>query len=1007
MVPIDQLEQTLVTEKSNLNQLIAMANQLEIQLAEQLKRPQQIKEQLAEIRDHYHASQLELNNLTSVVFDKQELVARQTQLNTQIQKLNAALMQLEQEKIVTPLREQQQSLRLDLLNLQRESSSNLVSSLDVFLSQQRKHKISAEQAELEQLKKDFEGKHPLVQQILKENIRYTQLLIQANSKQEKYIAQNRETDSQYKELEKDYQSAEQKINLAGLSPALGNLLRDQRRNLPLAKNYQSVFEQIKADIAFASLEQFQLEEVKKNLSDVEQTLQQLIAKYVAENKEDNEKQTVEKELRSVLLKQKKLVFKLSSVYMSFSRTLVDVDFSLQQLVSLGSKYNHYLDQRLLWVPSAPVIDQNYLIQTIDSLVWIIKSPYWQQTLIDLKNSVISQAVLTLLTLMLFSALYWFKPKIKANLLILLATCSNFYTDRFVNTFYALIYILLLVLPVPLLTLYLGLVLLINETSTAFSQSVANGLIAATVPLLLIQIFFFLFKPKGFVQSFFGWKTHSVELVYKQLKWIRFVVIPAVFLIAFFETNSYSVENASLGRLALIIVMFALTYFMHRIAHPMEGVAKEFYQKKQNTWAYRLRYLWYISFVLMPLIVIGFAVAGYYHSALELQSKLITLIRLIFFITLFYEIIIRWMVLALRQLAIINIKQKHEIQKQTDSKDQTDVIKPATENNALLDIPKINEQSKKLLNMTVTVVSLVGFWLIIKDILPAFSIFEKIVLWQHLSVIDGNETLQSITLINVFLCLFYLLLMLIFVKNFPGLIDLIFASRYSMSAGSRYALIHLMRYAVIVITFISMANELGGSWSQVQWLVAAVSVGLGFGLQEIFANMVSGIILLFERPIRVGDTVTVGDISGKVCRIQMRATTIIDWDQKELIVPNKTFITDKLVNWTLTDTVTRVVIPVGVSYDSDDELVIKLFKQVIKDSPLVLDDPEPSVYFLGFGDSSLDFDLRVYVRELGDRLPAIDDLHRRIRVAFKEHNIEIPFPQRDLHIRTTEQPFRVS
>ena len=122
----------------------------------------------------------------------------------------------------------------------------------------------------------------------------------------------------------------------------------------------------------------------------------------------------------------------------------------------------------------------------------------------------------------------------------------------------------------------------------------------------------------------------------------------------------------------------------------------------------------------------------------------------------------------------------------------------------------------------------------------------------------------------------------------------------------------------------------------------------------------------------------------------------------MIVPNKTFITDKLINWSLSDTVTRVVIPVGIAYDSDEELAIRLLKQVIEEAPLILEEPKPSVYFLGFGDSSLDFELRVYIRELGNRLPAIDDLHRRIRRAFKEHNIEIPFPQRDLHIRSSVQ-----
>jgi potassium efflux system protein len=177
------------------------------------------------------------------------------------------------------------------------------------------------------------------------------------------------------------------------------------------------------------------------------------------------------------------------------------------------------------------------------------------------------------------------------------------------------------------------------------------------------------------------------------------------------------------------------------------------------------------------------------------------------------------------------------------------------------------------------------------------------------------------------------------------------------------------------------------------------VGLGFGLQEIFANLVSGIILLFERPIRIGDVVTIGTITGKVSRIEMRATTLIDMDQKDLIVPNKTFITSQLVNWTLSDAITRLVIPVGIAYHSDVELAHRVMLETVRSTPLVLAEPEPSVLFIGFGESSLDFSIRIFVNELKNRLPVTHDLLMRLDKAFREHNIEIPVPQRDLHIRS--------
>nr|WP_239649905.1 mechanosensitive ion channel domain-containing protein [Methylocucumis oryzae] len=202
---------------------------------------------------------------------------------------------------------------------------------------------------------------------------------------------------------------------------------------------------------------------------------------------------------------------------------------------------------------------------------------------------------------------------------------------------------------------------------------------------------------------------------------------------------------------------------------------------------------------------------------------------------------------------------------------------------------------------------------------------------------------------------------------------------------------------------AVASELGGSWDEVQWLVAALSVGLGFGLQEIFANLVSGIILLFERPIRIGDTVTINNVTGKVSLIQMRATTIIDWDQKEHIVPNKTFITTQLVNWTLSDAITRVVIPVSISSNSDIELAHHVMLDTVKNTPMVLTEPEPSVVLTGFGDNGLNFTIYVHVNELGHRQQVTHQIHVRLLEALKHNHIEIPYPKREVHIRMNADP----
>ena len=236
------------------------------------------------------------------------------------------------------------------------------------------------------------------------------------------------------------------------------------------------------------------------------------------------------------------------------------------------------------------------------------------------------------------------------------------------------------------------------------------------------------------------------------------------------------------------------------------------------------------------------------------------------------------------------------------------------------------------------------------------------------------------------------------RNLPGLIEIGLLSKVNMDAASRSAITSVSRYAIVMVGIIVGLGLLGLRWGQLQWLVAALSVGLGFGLQEIFANFISGLIILFERPVRIGDVVTIGNLSGTVSKIRIRATTITDFDRKEIIVPNKTFVTDQLINWSLNDTVTRVIIKVGVAYETDLPLARKLMMQAAEENPRVLRDPAPLLFFLTISASTFDYELRFHVRELGDRNAATDEILTRIALSFREHNVEMAFNQVEVMIK---------
>jgi potassium-dependent mechanosensitive channel len=387
--------------------------------------------------------------------------------------------------------------------------------------------------------------------------------------------------------------------------------------------------------------------------------------------------------------------------------------------------------------------------------------------------------------------------------------------------------------------------------------------------------------------------------------------------------------------------------------------------------------------------------------------------------------------------------------------------PAIEEHKL-DLPAISAQTKQLFRAATGVAIVIGFYAIWADVLPALRMLDRVQIWPRVQVIEqldreasvilvplaGGETIpvdrgssamtptstssaveaagtttgsltdsltdslspappdgespvieEAVSLADVGLALIVLIATVIAFRNLPGFIEIVILQKLPLDAGNRYALTTVLRYIIVIVGLIVAFDFVGLTWSKVQWLAAALTFGLAFGLQEIFANFISGLIMLGERPVRVGDTVTVGAITGTVTRIRMRATTISDWDRKELVIPNKNFITGDVINWTLSDPVLRVTVPVGVSYSSDVDKVTSLLLEIAEVDSIVLTDPKPRALFLGFGDSTLNFELRVFIPHIDYYVAVRHEMHMSIMKRFREAGIEIAFPQRDLHVRS--------
>jgi potassium efflux system protein len=308
-----------------------------------------------------------------------------------------------------------------------------------------------------------------------------------------------------------------------------------------------------------------------------------------------------------------------------------------------------------------------------------------------------------------------------------------------------------------------------------------------------------------------------------------------------------------------------------------------------------------------------------------------------------------------------------------------------------------------------VIGMFGIW---SDIVPAFRALERFAFWSKTEYVWETEidpTTGTRHLVRqektapVTLATFVLVGVIGFAiaaaaRNLPGLLEVTILSRLPLDAGARFAITSIARYAILIVGLLLVSSQLGIHWDSVQWMAAAFSVGLGFGLQEIVANFVSGLILLAERPIRIGDVVTAGDLTGTVTRIQMRATTIRDWNRKELIIPNKEFITGKVINWTLSDRMLRMSIEIGLNYGADVGQVMRMLQDLARRHPKVLKDPAPSVFFDRMADGTIFLSLYAFVADLDDLGRTRNEVFAEIHAELNRQAIAVPTPEKDVKVR---------
>lgn len=571
------------------------------------------------------------------------------------------------------------------------------------------------------------------------------------------------------------------------------------------------------------------------------------------------------------------------------------------------------------------------------------------------------------------------------------------TDRFSNTFRALAMTLLLALPLPLFALALALGIgWGGDDPDKWSAGLQEGLAHVTAYLFLISIMIETCRPNGLGRLHFGWTEKQTGRIRKTALWFLLIHIPTVITLGFVLTEDSSQYLNGLGRLATLVLILGSGILLANLLHPRHGLIAEVHAGQPESRLGKSRKFWPPLIYTITAVIAALTLMGYVLTSVMLLVQFGFVLAAVSGAVFVHALILRWLSIHERRLALERAVAEREARRKkareaAEARPETTQgdefwIEEAQEEEDF-SLARVNEHSRRLLRFVMGVALLWVLYLIWTGFAPVTR------------SLDDLNLIGKLTLRDLLLVVIVATLTVSTVRNLPGLLEGLVLRRMNLTSGGRHTAITLIQYVVVAIGASFLFKNLGVDWSKFAWIAAALSVGIGFGLQEVVANFISGLILLFERPIRVGDVVTVDGIDGVVTKIQIRATTITGWDRKEFIVPNKNFVTGTLLNWTLSNPVNRAFIQVGVAYGSDTELARELLLKTVSEHPNVLEDPAPIATFAGFGDSTLNLELRAYLPDLSNRLNTISELHTAIDQAFKEAGLEIAFPQLDLHLRS--------
>lgn len=782
---------------------------------------------------------------------------------------------------------------------------------------------------------------------------------------------------------------QQRLQLNAGSAGLGKVLDAELSNLDPPRQARRQLNQTLEILGSLRLQQIDLVKQREQISS-----EVMLSLAAAGDIESGGQLSVEWQRREQLSRQSELIDELLGLTERLQNSLEHITRDLQRRNRDSTELQMLIGERLLWLPTQSVLALDWLPRIPEGVADLGKGSRWRYTARLLWTDLTEHPLSGGLILVALASLWLLRRRAKPTLEQLSEHSNSRYETSMAPTSRALLISLLAAAFWPLLVLLVGLHLQQLGTAGKFTDSLGLALIGVSAPMAKFTCVGWLTMDRG-LASHFTWSKERYLALHWLINRLLWLALPVVLIARLQAHRASELGTETLTRPLLLLMCSAFAWLIWLAMRPGGGLSLAPQPGQRGSWLQRHAH-WPI-----PLALLLFAVlqaTGYSRVSFLLFSATFQTLFLVFALLVVRQLVLRWLVIQERRLA----RNRRQVQFEAERLEReqagvpTSDAPPAVEPEEI-NVASIGGQTRALLRAVLITLGGIGIFWVWSDLLPALQALDAIELWRFSGT--GEEPAHIVSLRLLLISIVAITLTIIASRNVPGLLEIGLLQHVPIDAGARYAVTSVCRYLIIVGGVVYGASLLGIRWSQLQWMAAALTVGLGFGLQEVFANFVSGLILLFERPFRVGDTITVDNLSGTVTRIRTRATTILDWDNKEIVVPNKTFITGQLVNWTLSDAVTRVTVAVGAAYGSDPDHVLQVLRDVGAEHSRVLNEPAPTSWLMSFGDSSINFELRVYVAEIRDRLPVSTELASAIHRRFREVGIEIPFPQVDLHVRS--------